>query len=253
MKVVTLYYDHDLPNPSTDWDGTWTLYSFNRRHINYADPSRFFPNGHPTIGLRRRMNVGLAFPLSYTEHGNCQWFRGGDERSGRRGDYDSDTVRYAGLLVWENPPEDMGSRTLAERQRDADAFLETYTAWANGNGYGFRVEDVGPDGERTEIDSIFGFFGNDLADMALQIRQALQGDPNVEFEGEAAGISSYLNLDPGPYPGIGPWAPREAVVHRLMDPDEAAVWSDYCADHGLDNLTVDYQELERLKRELEGK
>lgn len=252
MKVITLYHDPDIQNPS-EWDGTWTLYSFNRRHNSYADPKQFFPNGHPTIGLRRKMNVGLAFPLSYTEHGRCRWFRGGEERSGRSGDYDFDTVRFAGLLVWENPPRDMGSRSLAERQRDADAFLETYTAWANGNGYGFRVEDVDADGERTEIESVFGFYGNDLEYMASQIREALQGDPNFEFEGDAAEMGTYLNLDPGPYRGIGPWTPREAFLNRSMDYSEASVWSDYNAEQGYENLAIPYDELQRLKRELEEK
>lgn len=238
MKVVTLYYDSDIANP-TEWDGQWQLYSFNRRHNAYEDPERFFPNGHPTIGLRRKLDVGLAFTLSYTEHGNCRWFRGGEERSGRRGDYDFDTVRFAGLLIWEHPPRDLGAQTLEERQRDADQFLETYTAWANGDGYGFMVEDVDANGERTEITSTFGFYGNDLEYMASQIREAVGDDQDVEVEGEAAGVASYMRLTNPPVgPPHGPWTPREGLRYGTMDETEVAVWSDYVSEAGAEELGI---------------
>lgn len=252
MKVVTLYYDSDLQNPA-DWDGQWTLYSFNRRHYSYADPEQFFPNGRPSIGLRRKLNVGLAFTLSYTEHGNCRWFRGGEERSGGRGDYDFDTVRIAGLLVWEHSPREMGARTLEERQRDADQFLETYTAWANGDGYGFRVEDEDENGERTEIESVFGFFDNDLEYMASQIRDAVGDDQDVRVEGEADYVAHHMVLTNPPVgPRHGPWTPREAYKQGLIDDSEVAVWSDWASDQGHENLTVDYEELQRLREKLKG-
>lgn len=77
----------------------------------------------------------------------------------------------------------------------------------------------------------------------------------IRIEPSPSNGGAYFDIrqDPPPYRGIGPWAPREAVVRRLMDPDEAAVWSDHYADEGNESLTVDYKELQRLKDELEGK
>ena len=98
---------------------------------------------------------------------------------------------------------------------------------------------------------MWGFFGNDLPYMGTQIYDALQGDVNYRFEGEADFIAPSLNLPAvGPYPGIGPWSPREAARNATMDTTEAAVWSDYASEHGAENLAIDYLELAELKKRL---
>jgi len=195
MKIVTLMYDHGAESPA-DFDGTWTLHSFNRRHKSYAGPDQFFPDGKPTIGLRRKLDVGLAFVLSYFEHGPCRWSRHG---TGPQCQWDN--VDVAGVLIWEHAPKDMGAKSYADRAKDADQFLDTYTAWANGEVYGYAVSEVVtlPCGhtETRDLDSCFGYFGNDLEYMASLIRESINGDLEIEFRGEARDLGPYLNLEKG--------------------------------------------------------
>ena len=249
MKVISLFHDPDIEDPSEN-DGAWTVYSFSRRHRAFADPERFFPNGRPTIGLRRKLNRGLAFVLTYSEHGPCQWTRGNWPDDGPvRNQWD--TVRFAGLLVWEKPPGAMGARTPEARGEDADHFLEVYTAWCNGEGYGYRVEDEDEDGNRTEIESVFGFYGTDLEYMASEIRHHVGDDPDIRVEGDATEMSAYMQLTNPPVgPPHGPWTPHQALHRGEMDLDDAAVWSDYSAEQGHENLAIDLNELKRLREKL---
>lgn len=191
MKTIGLYYD-DSPECPNEWGG-WKLYSFSRRHNSYESPERFFPNGKPTLGLRRKLAVGTAFILSYFEHGQCRWSRRG---TGPQCQFDN--VDVAGILVWEAPVKNLGAKTLADRQKDADGFLETYTNWCNGSVYGFRVTDHVKQEcghvEKVDLDSCFGFY--DLDSMAEEIRQCLNGDTEIQFEGDAKDLGSFLKLDP---------------------------------------------------------
>lgn len=195
MKIVTLMHDDSPTNPAT-FDGAWKLYSFNRRHHSHADPETFFPNGKPTIGFRRKLDTGLAFVLSYFEHGACQWSRQG---TGPQCQWDN--VKVAGVLVWEHTPKEMGAKSKEARAKDADSFLETYTSWCNGDVYGYAVSEVVtlPCGhtERRDLDSCFGFYGNDLTYFASEIKAALAGDTEIQFEGDAKEMSGYLNLGGG--------------------------------------------------------
>ena len=196
MKIVELMFDHDMENPS-EFDGAWKIYSFSRRHNSYADPETFFhrvdgeivPN---RVGLRRKLATGTAFVLSYYEHGNCEWSLANEGPQCRW-----DSTPFAGLLVWERSPKDMGAKTYADRAKDARMFLESYTAYCNGDGYGYSVtEELGLEcghKERKIVDSCFGFYGNDLTYMASEIRAAIAGD-EFRVEGEAEGVSEYLNL-----------------------------------------------------------
>lgn len=180
--VVNLHYDGCLECPS-EWDG-WKLYSFSRRHNSFRDPESFdlgeLKDGLPVVrnpGLRTKLRVGLAFWLSYYEHGNCVW--------GLLNQVPScpwDTVPIAGLLVWESKPEDIGAKSYEDRAKDAADFLKTYTAWSNGECYGYTVED----GEG----GCGGFYGPDLAYMFDAIREDV-GDREVKFVGEAADLADY--------------------------------------------------------------
>ena len=109
--------------------------------------------------------------------------------------------------MWEHPPKDMGAKTYEDRAKDARVFLETYNCWCNGDGYGYSVEELVklPCGheERREIDSCFGFYGNDVAYFASQVRDAVAGDPDVRFEGGAKWLAdSYDFVSPPSTPEV---------------------------------------------------
>ena len=190
MKIVTLFNDDSPENPSAD-DCNWTLYSFSNRHHGFKHPDNFFENGKPKIGIRRKLEVGTAFILSYYEHGQCAWSLQG---TGPQCQWDS--VDVAGILVWEHPVKEMGAKTYVDRRKDAASFLEIYTCWCNGEVYGFFVEEevIMPCGHK-EIHSLDvgcgGFYGNDLDYMAEEIRDALDGDTEVVFKGEAKFLADY--------------------------------------------------------------
>jgi hypothetical protein len=182
MKRLTLHHDDSPTNPM-ERDGQWTLYSFNNRHNSYKDPDKFLP---PSIGLRRKLTAGLAFLLSYYEHGNCEWSlqdQGVQDRW--------DTVRCAGILIWEHPVDEMGAKTYEDRAKDANSFLETYTCWCNGEVYGYTIEEVTTcehckQSVYKDVDSCWGYYGTDITYMAECVRAALDGDTDVEITGDAA-------------------------------------------------------------------
>ena len=207
-KIITIENDPFAENPA-DFDGAWKLYSFSHKHRSYKDRETFFPDGKPTLALRNKLRVGLAFVLDYYEHGLCCWSLSGNGPSCRW-----DTARGAGLLVWEHPPSDMGAKSMEDRKKDAAGFLETYTAWCNGEIYGYSVEEVVtlPCGH-TEIrdvpdGSCCGFYGNDLDYMKSEIIACLDGDTKITLKGEAAGMFSVSDFKPKaappPEPTSGP-------------------------------------------------
>lgn len=157
--LVRIEHDPDCESPA-EWDGAWTPYSFNPRHVNFKDPDELFP---ASIGLKRKLKVGTAFMLSYFEHSLGYWYLRGE---GHYCPWDYTTT--AGILIWEHPPGDMGAKTYEERQRDARGFLEEYSHWCNGWCYGYTIEERRvrkcPRGhkirQRREIDSCWGFIDN---------------------------------------------------------------------------------------------
>lgn len=189
MLTIRVFHDHDVECPSS-YDGAWKLYSFNRRHRAYADPTTIGlslslgSDGLPKItnpGLRSKLKAGLAFFLSYFEHGQCVWFRHGDNRPGV--EFRWDGVRVAGLLVWEEHATNLGARTYANRAKDADGFLADYTAWCNGDGYGFAIEDE----EGEIVDSCGGYLGTEnlAAGIADALPRTEDGDvADFQFAGD---------------------------------------------------------------------
>lgn len=180
--TIRLEYDTDTENPM-EHDGQWTLYSFSNRHVNYKHPDEIMPDGKIPIGLRRKLDVGLAFFLDYFEHGQCVWSLAGD---GPQCQWD--TERRAGILIWEHSPKEMGAKDRESRAKDARDFLETYTAWCNGECYGWSIEDE--DGEH--IDSCWGYYGNDTDYMFQCIEDAWRDtDEPAVFKGDAAPLADF--------------------------------------------------------------
>lgn len=180
-KTLTIGYDHDLERPDSGYDG-WKPISFNRRHNNFVHPDRYRLHQPGNIGLRRKLTVGLAFWLSYYEHGLCRWSLRGEGPQCRW-----DSVDIAGLLNWTGKPSDIGAKTYEDRAHDARNFLEAYTDWCNGNCYWFSLED-----DQKILDSCSGFIGTEQLTEA--INEALEDSDRVMVKGEAADLAPYLHL-----------------------------------------------------------
>lgn len=186
-EPIRVFVEHDdSPENPSDYSG-WKVFSFSNRHRNFTHPDKLGlgalgPDNKPIVhnpGLRRKMDVGLAFLLSYYEHGPCQWSLMGHGPQCR-----FDSVRIAGLLVWGQPPQDLGPKTYAEREKDAEQFLQTYTNWCNGWVYGYRFDDPS-----NKIDaSCYGFY--DLDQMFREIAEAAGGHELV-FDGQCRDLVEY--------------------------------------------------------------
>ncbi|HTU23410.1 MAG TPA: hypothetical protein VMG10_35570 [Gemmataceae bacterium] len=181
IKTLTIGYDHDLERPDSGYDG-WKPISFNRRHSNFEHPDRYRLNEPENIGLRRRLAVGLAFWLSYYEHGLCRWSLRGEGPQCRW-----DSVDIAGLLLWTGKPAALGAKSHENRAQDARHFLEEYTDWCNGNCYWFSLED-----DHKLLDACGGVIGAEQLSEA--INEALEETDPVMVQGEAADLAPYLHL-----------------------------------------------------------
>lgn len=159
--IINLNHDADCENPWEERDGSWTLYSFLRNHRTGEGLEKWLNDWVPTIALRKKLSVGLAFALDYYEHGGSVWSIAG---TGYRCQWD--TSPNAGIMVWENKPGDMGAKSKEDRQKDAETCLTEYNAWANGDCYGFSVET----GDGEHLDSCWGFIGPDKSYMFDEIR-----------------------------------------------------------------------------------
>jgi hypothetical protein len=117
----------------TSEDG-YTVYSFNRRHRSFKSPDEVGlgprdAEGNATVEdeeLKAKFEAGLAYILSYEEHGLCQW-------SIEEGVSDWDSTAVAGVMVLD--PDYVEHLGVAERRARAELLAEEYTAWCNGEVY----------------------------------------------------------------------------------------------------------------------
>lgn len=198
---LTIAHDHDSVNPVEDWDGMWKPYSFNTRHVNFKEPQELGieRDGSCTDPeLAQKLKEGLAFLLGYYEHGpgTATWSVQGYAPPGA--DCPWDSVSLAGVLVWEEPPDNMGAKTYEDRQKDAAGCLETYNNWCNGNVYGYSIDRLLPCGEcghkeEEHVDSCWGFF--DAKGLFEAIRESLpDGEEIEEITGDAAWLADFHKL-----------------------------------------------------------
>ena len=124
---ITADYDHDVERP--DAYGIGKVVSFSNRHTAYQHPDSIDPED--TLAT-----------LSYYEHGLCKWMVGSSTVS----DYGHfDTVDVAGAIVWgddvsESDREWYNGLDPDEQRTILDLIAATYTEWANGDCYMFRIE-----------------------------------------------------------------------------------------------------------------
>jgi hypothetical protein len=186
MLTLKINYDSDTECPC-DWNDQWKLVSFNDRHSNYQNPSEFIDsikNGEiywNHVGLKRKIDTGTAFVLSYYEHGGSLWSLKGEGPQCR-----FDTAQIAGILLWEHPVNHLGPKMYEDRKEDARQFLNVYNAWANGECYFFSLES-----ETSSLDSCGGFIGDEgLKEMLKLIKESLADseDKEIKIVGNAAQI-----------------------------------------------------------------
>ena len=178
---VVVETDGDIENPAEY--GGWKVASFNRRHIAYQDPDRWFDGGEPIDGAA--FDEGRAFKLAYYEHGLCQWSLSGEGPRCR-----FDTVDCAGVLYYDGADDGLPDGYEA-REKAARAFLIPYTDWCNGAGRGYRIELIDDMGDNSrEADSRCGFYNSDADFMcdqiAANVRLLAKEHPGaaVEYDGE---------------------------------------------------------------------
>lgn len=179
MKFTFKIEPDYCPDPTED-DMGWKLVSFSQNHSLFQHPDKLFrvTRKHGSlvftarnISLRRRLDVGLAFMLSYYEHGECKWFRKGCGGPGTNCPWDG--VVHAGVLIWEHGPAEIGAKTYEDRAKGADTFLRCYTDWWNGHGLSWSA--VGDDNE-TQLDSCGGYYDSDVDYLIQDMVTSARGD-----------------------------------------------------------------------------
>jgi hypothetical protein len=140
MLAVEIFHDEaDCPNDNYGWK----LYSFSPRHASFKGLDSF------SYRVQDKIDKGEAHWLSFYQHGDCWWgLAGGKAPAGV--EFTWDGVRIAGVLVWEEDEAAPGPHS-------AEAFLNEYTNWVNGESYGFVILDE--DGET--VDSCGGLIGGE--------------------------------------------------------------------------------------------
>lgn len=185
--------DYDVDQPDSGYDG-WRHVSFGRKHSNHEAPAKYVKAFNQrtgevtpaTIGLAKKLNVGLAFWLQYHEHSLGRW-----DLKGEGPQCPWDTAPLAGILLWTGKPGDIGAKTLEGRAEDARNFLEHFNDWMNGNCYWFRLADES--GE--EMEGFGGLIGSEA--VSEVVGEVLEAGDNVTVEGDAAWLKDHLRLPEG--------------------------------------------------------
>jgi hypothetical protein len=189
IKLVINIWHDEMPCDPCEYG--WKVHSFNRRHANFMHPDNF---EYDNEEFEAKLKAGLAFPLSYYEHGQCLWSLGGELPAMAQCPWDS--VGLAGFVVWDEKDDDIGAETVEDRRKYAAAFIARYTEWCNGNVFGYTVEAFskchacGKDEELTEeeanldLPSCSGYYGSDVEGMVIDLKDQIEGwaDYEVEFK-----------------------------------------------------------------------
>lgn len=141
-KGYQIEIEHDQFGSNPADDGNYSIITFNRG--GYAMNAKItdvpMDDDEQWPEMTEEIAAGRAFPISYSEHGNCQYDLA-----------DTDEPKPDGYIVLE--PEYATNHDDADGRREmAKSDLEEYTKWANGEVYFVQVRDpygdlVADDGE----------------------------------------------------------------------------------------------------------
>lgn len=177
--------DQDCGNPCKDCDGVGQVRSLSSRHIDNIDVDE-------AIELLKADPMVVA--LSYFEHGNCLWDVAGGECFAACPDKQWDGVSFAGVWIPDECCRDEIKSRYEQRhgcgpvpQAEANAAQHQaqgiqaiarvlaaecctqYTAWSNGDCWGYIVERYSPEGEFiSQVDSCWGFIGSEYSEQAMK-------------------------------------------------------------------------------------
>lgn len=194
IAFVAIHQDTDAINPCEEWDGFGQIRSLSTRHMNnisiYEVESL----------LEDKINQEQMIPLSYFEHGNCIW--GVKGTMSNMPDFNWDGVNFAG--IWIPDKECIASVDIWEKEAKekdeqfnrndkfkemAEQACKTYTAYCNGEVYGYQLElyrlqndsdgAIEEHGNYEHLDQLFedscwGFYGDDIDYMKESIVDNLQ-------------------------------------------------------------------------------
>jgi hypothetical protein len=176
ISIILDYAFSDDVNPTNE--GNWKVYSFNRKHRNYSDPSETIKE------MADKAKDGKTLVLSYYEHGNCRWSV-----------YDSnvalcpfDGTEYAGILEYCGEEK----YSFKELKEAGNKFLnEYYNPWCNGEVYDLTiVTNEGDSNEETFFSTEY-----DLEKIEKAFKDIVNTDDkikNCEFFGEISLLKSFL-------------------------------------------------------------
>jgi hypothetical protein len=133
-------------------EGGYAVYSFNRKHRSFKSPDEVGLGPRDDAGnvtvededLKAKFEAGLAYILSYSEHGLCRWSIG-------EGVSDWDSTAVAGVMVLDS--DYIEHMDAAERRARAELLAEEYTAWSNGEVYEVKFL---VNGEEDESGTFYG-------------------------------------------------------------------------------------------------
>lgn len=149
VAYLTVEHDEDCECPIQFENTGDRIISFSSRHNNFCHPDSL---PYTPAELKKLLSRGLAYWLSYYEHGSCLWqLADGPKIPGSTCPWDS--VSRAGLLVLSANCH----RLKSKRRELAVDLVAEYTRWCNGECYWYRLADA----DDEDIDSCGGFIGLD--------------------------------------------------------------------------------------------
>lgn len=170
-KIIVAYLvqDDDCANPLEEQDGIGSIRSLSNRHRNHISQDE---------ALEILENDKDAVPLSYFEHGLCQWGVQGSMRG--MPDFRWDGVDFAGIwipdaCVRESYTGQDGKTREQWMFEQAASACEQYTSWCNGDCYGVCVDVFNKDGDKVSDDACWGYVGREWAEQSRN--DELKGQP----------------------------------------------------------------------------
>lgn len=193
---VRVDYDHDAECPCHSWDTLYELKTSKRGSSHYVSADEI--NSWPTEG---ESMVVVAYVLDVYEHSGIKYSLSGEGPP----DYGGfDTARGGAILiVQERFLDEYNGLSAEQREANARAFLNEFNSWANGEVFGYEIEqleqcDKGHWHGFEVLDSCYGYYGSPRdSGLTAAIRAALPdeaSEEDIEISGEAGYVLDASDL-----------------------------------------------------------